>query len=127
MEVTGLLLDPIFENAWRLANAPAGPDLESYPPDLYRFYNLADTGRVIHGSKTSTGDLREYSGDNASSYFSDIVENPERIINYFNPLDIALEGWELNQAAKPSLAERYYYQNSGYCYLLFVIRTHGGL
>jgi hypothetical protein len=100
------------EQAWRCYNNDANDDYDM-PPDLYRF-NLAeeDGGSLVirHGPTTDAA-MNALVGSGKPSYYDKLDENlkGERIVNYFNDGDAALNAWEFNQLAKPDSPDHWNY------------------
>jgi hypothetical protein len=94
-----LLGDP--EDRWRFWNIN-GLDTEyDMPPDYYRF-----TIPALHGPTTPKWEFATVAKEHwGSSYYANIKNSAGTIANFFNPLDAALSGWEINQFSKPDYAD----------------------
>jgi len=104
------------ETAWRLLNEDSVPDDEyDMPPDIYR-YNLEQDNLIKHGA-TSNIEMRNSAID-TNSYYTGIIANAGKIVNYINSGDAALSAWELNQLTKPDVQDGniWRYVNENICW-----------
>jgi len=93
------------EAAWRCYNLHRGIEYDM-PPDLYRqtleLVNNEGVNRLRHGP---TSDAKTNNAINVapagSSYYSQLNQAVDSIINFYNTIDSALDVWGFNQLTKP--------------------------
>ncbi len=109
-----------IEKNWRTFNliADSEPDNDyDMPPDVYRF-DLTDSNDQLRYGPTTDEATTALIDQGYLSYYQNISAKANgRIVNFYNPADAALAGWQINQITKPDFADgdTWVYLNKNKC------------
>jgi hypothetical protein len=109
-----------MEEEWRTYNTDSTLDSSfDMPPDLYRLSGLFGNGELSHGRTSDIVTNRLVNGGDYHYYQGISSRAGNRIVNLYSAADIALDGWEYNQAFKPDKIitgeNRWVYLNANIC------------
>jgi len=113
-------IDLNIEKSWRTFNltADSEPDNDyDMPPDVYRFDLTDSDDQLKHGPTTDEATTALIDQGYLSYYQNISAKANGRIVNFYNPADSALAGWQLNQKTKPDFADgdTWVYLNKNKC------------